>query len=159
MDEITNIAAPVSPNTDTDSGLSVVEQATLDSWMAELPPPAETAEVQTPTVNAEPLPDLYGGSIKATDYQFEQPADEATAMPLSDQIEIRNLMVEAGIPKGIGTQMVVEWNKAMATPKSEAELTLEGAKAYAEFERRHGERADDMLRIANDELKETRINR
>jgi hypothetical protein len=132
------------------SGLSPTESVKIEQWMAEAPAAAPTAAVQ---IDNEVAKDAFGAGVKATDYEFIV-ADGMTALPDEQMVEARNLLAQEGVPKAIGNQMVIEWNKSMASPKTEAELVLEMNAAIAGLDRRFGqEKSLAMRKVAASEAK------
>ena len=149
-----------APNTDTiptDSGLSPQNQATLAQWQAEGIIPAEDAPVNEPsllpTINTDALPDLFGGQVRPVDYVFEQPTNEGEAMPMFEQVEIRNLLAQEGIPPQLVGEMSRRWNVAAGAKQSDVDLQIGMATCEAQLTAVYRDRTPEVLKLARGEAR------
>ncbi len=96
-------------------------------------------------------PDVFGGEVNGTAYQFDQPADELTAMPMEEQKQIRAAMAAEGVPASIGNELARRWNDLAGQPVTPEALTLSHNQGMADLERMHGDRLPEVLRAAKGE--------
>ncbi len=96
-------------------------------------------------------PDVFGGEVKGTSYQFDQPADELTAMPMEEQKQIRAAMAAEGIPADIGNEMARRWNEFASQPFNPEALILSHNQGMADLERMHGDRVSEVIKAAKGE--------
>jgi hypothetical protein len=154
--------APVAgPVLDQAAGPFSTEQlAQLEAWAKEdghhpdLNAPAvgsDTGATVTAELNAETIPDAFGGNVKAVDYLFETPVG-AEPMPMPQQIEARNALAAQGVPADIGSEFARRWNAvAKAGPQDDGALELGMTRARAQLEQMHGGRLPQVLADARAE--------
>lgn len=96
--------------------------------------------------------DAFGDSVRPIDYHFPQVEGE-NALPLPQQIELRNALCSEGIPKSTGSALAILWNQETSKPAtSPAMLEALGRSAVMELERKHGaDRAAAILKDARAE--------
>jgi hypothetical protein len=133
--------------------LNPTEAAQIESWQ-QSEQSAAPAEAPAPAIAPEALPDLFGGQVRPVAYQFEQPADEATAMPLAEQAEIRNVLASEGIPADLVNEGARRWNAAVAAgPQDDAALKLGMAQCRAQLEQVYRDRLPEVLKLARSEAR------
>jgi hypothetical protein len=155
----TGMNEPGSSTVEIESGTFTADQlaqlqewAEADGWLpeeatgeAKEPGEAEQLDLQTSQ------PDVFGGEVNGTAYQFDQPADELTAMPMEEQKQIRAAMAAEGIPADIGNEMARRWNELASQPFNPEALTLSHNQGMADLERMHGDRVPEVIKAAKGE--------
>ena len=127
---------------------STVEAAPLAE--AEVTPATDNPAPADPmAIYHDPMPDLFGGSVRPVEYEFEQP-QHGDALPLEMQIEARNALAAEGIPKDLGNEFVRRWNTA-AKPADTATLELGMAQTRSQLEAVYREQTDEVLTLARGE--------
>lgn len=130
------------------------EWAEIDGW---LPEDAERQPVEGDPGEAEQFdlqtsqPDVFGGEVNGTAYQFDQPADELTAMPMEERKQIRAAMAAEGVPASIGNELARRWNDLAGKPFDPEALTLSHNQGMADLRRMHGDRVLDIIKAAKGE--------
>ena len=131
------------------------EWAEADGWL----PEDATGKGEPGEATGEPefdlqtsQPDVFGGEVNGTAYQFDQPADELTAMPMEEQKQIRAALAAEGVPTPIGNAMARRWNDLASQPFNPEALTLSHNQGMADLQRMHGDRVPEVIRAAQGEM-------
>jgi hypothetical protein len=125
--------------------------ATMAEWAAEdgLDFPDTPA---TEAKQVEPAADAFGGLVVPTAYNFPAPPANLEPMTVQEQLEVRQVLAESGIPVSIGDQVAKLWNSALAEPSDAAALELGRLEIAAKLRQSHGDEAEEIIRLARAEV-------
>jgi len=143
-----------------DGTFSAEQIAQLEAWAiadghlpADDPPIQASPDAAAQAVDLGPQPDLYGGTVKATDYQFEVPPG-MEPMALEEQRAVRAALVAEGIPRDLGNEFARRWNATMRQPiPTDSDLELGMQQAEAQLRQQYGDKTDEVLKLARGEAK------
>lgn len=131
-----------------ESPFSEEHLAAMESWAAE-------DGLHTPTNNAEgarPVADAFGGLVVPTAYNFPPPPAGLEPMTPQEQLEVRQVLAESGIPTSIGSQMAQLWNAAISEPTDDAALEIGRLQVAEKLRQSHGDDAAEIIRLARAEV-------